>query len=120
MSVQFYNVLHVVAIFGLFLALGGATVHMMNGGQKNYPARRWVMITHGVALFFILFAGMGLAGKLGYTPFPNWLKVKIAVWLVLGGLVALIYRKPTWAKGLWFVMMALGAAAAWLAIFKPF
>jgi hypothetical protein len=46
-----------------------------------------------------------------------WLK--LILWLVLGGIVVLIRRAPQLAPTLWVVLPLLGAAAAYLALYKP-
>lgn len=54
------------------------------------------------------------------SALPGWAIAKLIVWLILGGLPALIYRKPQMAKLFWLLILAFGALNAWLAIFKPF
>jgi hypothetical protein len=44
---------------------------------------------------------------------------KLAIWLVMGGVIALAYRGQAVAKALWIAIPLLGAVAAWLAIYKP-
>lgn len=121
MSYGFYKVLHLISIMAVYLALGAMIFHMMNGGGKKFPKKKFLMITHGIALFFILLAGFGLLARLQITqmPWPIWVWLKLAVWLVLGAITAIIYRKPKWAAVLWFVTLALGGYAAYLANFKP-
>ncbi len=121
MSYELYKVLHLVAVFGLLLALGGLTLHIMNGGSRTYPYRRFVMIVHGVGLFVAFVAGFGLLARLGFTSnIPGWALAKLVIWLLLGIAPAVIYRKAQAAMLLWFVVLILAGAAAWLAVVKPF
>jgi hypothetical protein len=44
----------------------------------------------------------------------------LLIWLVLGGLIAVVNRKPGLAKTMWWVVLALGVLAAFMAGVKPF
>ena len=46
-----------------------------------------------------------------------WLKALI--WLLFGGIIVLIRRAPRFAPVYWWALPLLGAAAAYLALFKP-
>ncbi len=73
MSYEFYQTLHVLGLFLLFSSLGAAALHAMNGGTKeSNPSRKWVAITHGVGLLFVLVAGFGLLAKSGRGNPENW------------------------------------------------
>lgn len=121
MSYEFYKVLHIIAAFALLLALGGLTLHIMNGGTRQYPHRRFIMIMHGIAMLISLVAGFGMLARLGLTStMPGWALAKLAIWFLLGVIPAVIYRKTQMAMTLWFVILALAGGAAWLAINKPF
>ena len=121
MSYGFYKVLHLISIMAVYLALGAMIFHMMSGGSKMFAKKKFLMITHGVALFFILLAGFGLLARLqiAQMPWPLWVWLKLAVWLVLGGITAIIYRKPKLSAVLWVVTLLLGGFAAYLANYKP-
>jgi hypothetical protein len=90
----------------------------MNGGTKeSNQARKWVSITHGVALFLVLLAGFGLLAKspqyeMSPSLWPGFIYFKIGLWFAFGGVLVLFYRKPEWAKALWLVLPLLGAVAA--------
>jgi hypothetical protein len=51
---------------------------------------------------------------------PHWVYGKLAIWLVLGGSLALAKRKSQFGVTLIFAWIVLGALAAYLAIYKPF
>ena len=46
--------------------------------------------------------------------------IKLVIWLVLGGLIALINRKPALADTLWWVIIGLGALATIMVYVRPF
>lgn len=121
MTYTFYKVLHIFAIVLLFTAIGGLSLHGINGGDKeSNKASKLVAITHGVAMLLILTAGFGLMARLGFTKtWPVWLYPKLGIWLLMGGSLALVQRKPEWGKILWWVLPLLATVAAYLAIAKP-
>jgi hypothetical protein len=118
MSYQFYTVLHVVGVVFLLTALGTLAA---TAGSPSAPLRRVASVAHGIALAVIFVAGFGLLARLGFfADIPGWAWAKMALWLVLGAVVVPLKRKPEWAPALWAVMPLAGAAAAWLAVTKPF
>ena len=117
MSAQVYNVLHILGILLAFTALGAAILRTLAGGE-DAPGRKLIGITHGVALLLILVSGFGMLAKLK-LGFALWVYLKIAVWVLIGAAIALIRRLPAYATWFWFALPALGAAAAYLAIYKP-
>ena len=122
MSHAFYNVLHLVGIFLLLLSLGGIGLHVLNGGTRDYPYRKWVAIFHGLGLAIIFVAGFGLMARLGMFgagTWPSWIFLKIGIWLVMGVMPVLLYRIPKYS-GIWiFLTFLLATFAAWIAINKP-
>lgn len=121
LSYGFYKVLHLVSIFSVFLALGAVTLNTINGGDKKYPFRKWVLVTHGVGSVLALVAGFGLLARLGLVGgFPGWVWAKLVIWLVFGLVVGLIPRVPKLAPVLWIGVIILGSVAGYLAQFKPF
>lgn len=121
MSYGFYKVLHLVSLMAVYLALGAMIFHMLSGGSRKFPHKKFLMMTHGVALFFILLAGFGLLARLqiAQMPWPLWVWLKLGIWLTLGGITTIIYRKPKLAATLWIVTLVLGGLGAYLANFKP-
>ena len=121
MSIEFYKVLHLIGIFTVILSLGGMCLHVISGGTRDYAGRKWAAMFHGLGLLITLIAGFGLLAKLGYmAALPGWAIGKLVIWLILGGLPVLIYRKPKLAKLFWILILAFGATAVWLAMYKPF
>ena len=121
MSYPFYLVLHLVGVFLIVVSLGGITLHMMNGGTREFAMRKWVGATHGLGLLIALIAGFGLLAKLGigHDGLPVWVIGKLVIWLILGGMPAFIYRKSNLAKLNWVLIFVLAGFAAYLAAFKP-
>lgn len=120
MSYQFYLVTHLIGIFLIIASLGGITLHVMNGGTRQFAMRKWAAIFHGIGMFLAFVAGFGLMARLGIMGgWPTWIFVKLGVWLILGGLPALIYRKAAWAKLLWILIFVFAGLAAYMAVYKP-
>ena len=117
MSYLFYKVLHVFGITMAFMALGGLIHGALSGGTDK--SRKLIGATHGVALLIVLVSGFGLLAKLG-LGFPLWVWLKLAIWLLLGALLALVRRMPQHAKVFWFLLPVLAGIAAYLAFYKPF
>ena len=121
MPYAFYKVIHLLGIMMVFLSMGGIMHHVINGGTKeNNVWRKAVAMTHGIGLLLVIVAGFGLLARLGVSVLSGWVIVKLIVWLIIGGLSGVIYKQPTTAKPLWFIILILGAVAAYLAGSKPF
>ena len=118
MPYQFYLVLHFLGIFLILLPLGGMCFHMAAGGTRAWPLRKFAAMLHGIGLLIVLIAGFGLLAKL-HLGFPVWAMGKLAIWLVLGGIPALIYRKGQMAKTWLFLILVLAVLAGGLAAYKP-
>jgi hypothetical protein len=118
-----YKIVHVAGILLVFMSLGGLSLHAINGGtRETNAARRLVGITYGAGLLLILLGGFGWLGATGVMGegIPGWTWVKIGIWLLIGGLLALPGRRPEAGRWVWIVAPLLGVAGAWLAGTKPF
>ena len=117
-----YKLVHLIGIIMLFVSLGGVLLHALNDGTKaDNRWRKQVGITHGVGLFLVLLGGFGMLARLSIGwPWPGWVLTKVVIWVVLGGFTAVIYKMGAQGKVLWYVVILLGALAAYLAIMKPF
>jgi len=123
MSYQFYNFVHLVGIFLILMSLGAIALHTLNGGTKNYSSRKWISAFHGTGLLIVFVAGFGLMARLGMVGqgmWPTWLFIKVAIWLVLGAMPVLLYRKPQFSAYWGIISFVLACLAAWTAINKPF
>lgn len=119
MSIQFYRFLHIVGLLLVLVALSGVATHVAHGGGKsNLRWRGQLAAAHGVGLLLILVSGFGMLAKLGLSAsFPGWVVGKLLIWLLLGGLIALAYRRSN-KGGLVLVATILGATvAAYLGLF---
>ena len=110
MDPSFYQVLHIVGISMVFLGYGALLARSM-AAPENVSIRKLGSITSGVGLLLILVAGFGLIPKLGHSYTETWILVKLIIWLLLGGLIVLINRKPQLAMLLWCLLIALSATA---------
>ena len=122
-SYQAYKVIHLIGAFLALAALAGLALAAANGAtRQSNPARRLIAISHGLGLLVVLVAGFGLLARLGLVQgsFPGWVWAKLVVWLLIGGLAAIPYRRPHLARAVFVALPVLGGLAAWLAIFKPF
>jgi uncharacterized membrane protein SirB2 len=119
----FYKVLHVLGIALTLVALGGMTVHALNGGRKvENVARRLLIGMHGTGVLFILVGGFGLLARIGFahgSGFPFWLWVKIGLWTLFAVIAAIPYRKPESGRALLLALPVLAMAAAAMAVYKP-
>jgi hypothetical protein len=123
-SREFYEILHIVGIAMLFLAIGGVSVHAANGGTKAVSSTRpLVGSIHGLGSLLVLVGGFGMLARIGFQhggAFPNWLIVKLVVWVLLSVLVLLPYRRPSLARPFFVLMPVLAGVAAYMALYKPF
>jgi hypothetical protein len=110
---NFYQVLHIVGISMVFLGYGALLARSM-AAPANVSVRKLGSITSGIGLLLILVAGFGLISKLGHSFTETWILVKFVIWLLLGGLIVLINRKPQLAMLLWCLLIALSATAAFM------
>lgn len=114
--------MHLTGVFMVVMSLGGLTMHVINGGGRAHPFRRMAGITHGIGLLVSLVGGFGLLARLGigHGGLPGWVIAKLGIWLVLGGISTLVFRKPEWARAVWFLIFVLAGCAAYIAQYKPF
>lgn len=123
MSPEFYKIAHLFGLLMVFLALGGISLHAINGGTRDTnQARRLVAVTYGVGLLLILVGGFGWLGATGVMSggaIPLWTWIKLALWLLVGALLALPAVRPELGRLVWFVAPLIGLVAAWVALAKP-
>lgn len=118
-----YKVLHYLGLFGLFVTLGVALgrSRLVPEGEAD-PWKRRIGMLHGLFLFLILLAGFGLMARIGVMHgvlFPGWIWLKLAIWLLVGGFVALAFRGK-WVGAALVLLPLLGTLAGFLALTKPF
>lgn len=119
MAYEYYKILHLLGLSMVLLSLGGVVMHVINGGSKaDNKFRVGAIVTHGVGLLLLLVAGFGMLHKLGLPHDAPWVLGKLAIWVVMGGIVAVAYRKPQLGRTLWVVVPGLVVVAAGLVILK--
>jgi len=121
-SYQVYKVIHLVGVFMVLMSVSAVAMHMINGGTKQHGFRKEIGITHGVGLLISLVGGFGLLARLGvvHGGLPGWVYAKLVIWLIFGGITALLVRKPQFAKPLWIGILFLAGLGAYIANYKPF
>jgi hypothetical protein len=122
MSYEFYKVLHITGIFMVISAIGAHLLNGLMGGSKQFAGKKFIGIMHGVGLLVAFVAGFGLMARLGMMGggWPMWITLKLVIWLFLGGVILIPRYKPSWTRGVWIVIIAVGAFAVYLARYKPF
>jgi len=122
-----YKVVHYLGIFllltGLSAALARAAAWRVSdvSAPEADPWGRRIVVMHGIALFMILLGGFGMLARLEITQglgLPGWIWAKLALWTILGGVVA-IRRVPTLAGPALVAAPLLAALAGWIALYKP-
>ncbi|EIE01263.1 hypothetical protein [Leptospira licerasiae] len=120
-SYPVYKLIHILGILFLFSAYGGLALHVLGGGTKENAPKKLIASAHGIGMTLILLGGFGMLARIGLlTSFPGWVIAKIVIWLIFGGLLTAYYKKPEFAKILWFGLPVLGTFSAYLALYKPF
>lgn len=121
-----YEIVHVIGIALVMLAFGGIASHASAGGSFKGPgSQRALRVAHHAGMLLLLIGGFGMLARIGIAKggiasFPLWLWAKLALFLVLGGTVALPYRRPRWAWPAFFAAPLVAGAAVYLALYKPF
>jgi hypothetical protein len=118
LSYTTYKLVHLVGIFVLLSGVAGLwTLELFSDSAGYAKARKGLMAMHGIAIFVVLFGAFGTLARLGIDfPWPPWIWLKIGIWVVLGGLPALLSRSSGASKVLFLIAPLLAAVAAWAAI----
>ena len=123
MDYSLIKLCHLVGIFLLFLGLGGMAFAANAGfGAAKKQLRLTAHLCHGGGLLFILASGIAMLASRGllHGDVPGWVKAKFVIWLVMGGSIALAAKFSRALRMLLLGWVLLGAAAAYLALYKPF
>jgi len=113
MSYEVYKLIHLLGLGAVAFSFGAFAMRSEDPSKKKLPS-----VVHGVGLFLALLGGFGMAAKMklavASTP---WLIFKVAVWLGLGGFIAINKRKPELAPKAQVALVLLAMVAAYLGIF---
>lgn len=114
-----YKLVHYLGLFLIFTGLGGVFFAFLNGSSFKGKAKAIVFSTHGLGMFFALVGGFGMLARIGITGgLPNWIYIKLLVWVFLGLAIAIAKRKPSIVSLL--LILLIGLIAPWAAMNKPF
>ena len=119
MPAYIYHILHITGILMIFIGYGALLARGLSGSD-HAGVKKLGSITSGIGLLLVFIAGFALISKMGYSFATGWILAKLLIWVALGGIIAVINRKPACAAKLWWVLIALGAVAAILVYAKPF
>ncbi len=121
MSYEFYKIMHLLGLVLLFSGLVGLLTVKMTGGKVEGSTKSLVFASHGIGLVLLLVGGFGLMARLQLTQaMPNWIYVKLAVWLFMGGAIGLVKRKGHIGWPLFLSLILFFLIAAYFAVYKPF
>ena len=130
MSYHAYKLLHLIGVVFLFTAVGGSVFLRFSGVRRalgeaageKFDATKVAGMIHGIALLLLLLSGFGALAKLNLMEggMPGWIWVKLLIWVLIGGSIAVARKRPASAAVLWWLLPLLGSVAAWLAVYKPF
>ncbi len=123
LSCNAYLMVHFTGLILLFTAFGGLVVSSWLE-QNSSKARKMSAMLHGIGLLLLIVGGFGLMKNLGisHSPgaWPGWIYAKVFVWLLLGGITAVLKKNGGLAKPMLFLLPVVGIAAAFLGVYKPF
>jgi hypothetical protein len=116
-SYELFVTLHIVGVVLLFLAIGALAFHGIAGGtRETNPARGLVAATHGVGTLLIVVAGFGMLGVKYGGAMPGWVHPKLLAWILLAAAPAVVGRKPSLGRVVWFVAPLLALMAAYFGL----
>ncbi len=121
MPLELYKVLHITGAFLLIMSFSAASFYFLSQSDAAAFKKKFISINHGVGLFLLLLGGFGMLARLGiHWPWPGFIFVKFAIWLIFGFYITLIKKKPEISMLSWFLGLLLAVIAVIMAVYKPF
>ena len=118
LSYTFYKALHIIGIFIALPSIAPLLFHAGQGGEKKENNwRKLLLVGHGIGLFLIILGGFGMLARLGIHSIPYWIAIKLAIWLFLGAVVTIAYRKRAAAQNLWMAVITVAIIASFIGQF---
>lgn len=119
-SADIYKVIHLGSLAFLLIALAALIGSISGSSFKKDGVSKFFAAIHGISMVFLVISGFGMLARLGYDDWPGWVIGKVVIFIAVGGIVGLIYRKPALKFVIFLLLGALVTASAYLAVLKPF
>jgi len=112
-----YHDLKILHIFFAVVTLSMSTA-LFYGGTTKFR-----QIINGLSCLLLLGTGFAIMGRFGLShagPYPTWIKVKIAMWVVLTIATPIVAKRfPEKAPRLFWPWMIIALIAVAMAVWKP-
>jgi hypothetical protein len=117
---HFYKFFHIAGLSLLVAGLFLIVAHFYQNPNPDKSLRKTGFLLHGAGLLLVLVSGFGMLARLGPAAagLPQWVLVKIGIWISLGVIVAFIKRKAEHQRLWTSLIIGLLLAAFYVAIFK--